>query len=759
MTALLTDNLPLLSGAPNGIKKLRGLILELAVRGKLVLQDPNDEPASELLKRIAEEKAQLVADGQIKKQKSLSAMAEEKQLFELPAGWEWASTATLTLRITDGTHHTPTYISSGIPFISVKDINGKTISFDNCKYISQEEHIAINSRCNPEQGDILLCRIGTLGRPTIVDTDIPFSLFVSVGLLKLPKKTKFSRYFHCVLSSPLMYRQYDQIKAGGSHTNKLNLGDIPRLFVPVPPLNEQHRIVAKVDELMTLCDRLEAHQADAEGAHAQLVQALLDSLTQASDATDFAANWQRLAEHFHTLFTTELSIDALKQTLLQLAVMGKLVPQNPSDEPATCLLKKSSIKNQPHTLQGWAEASLGDLGEIIGGSTPSKANTEFWSGDIPWVSPKDMKRPVIHDSEDHISAKALAETSLRAIPPKSLLMVVRGMILVHSFPVALTAREVTINQDMKALVPPAEISDYLLMYLQASKGLMVGLVDRSSHGTCKLTSEKLWSHIVSLPPLAEQHRIVAKVVQLMTICDQLKTRLTQARQLNEQLAITLVERALTEDGKQVPIATDRQVARTLLAAEITQRLHNQRTFGQRKLQKIIYLAEHAARLSAIQGDYLRDAAGPHDRQLMSKVEGEMQNHQWYERIERETIGHSYRPLQKAGQHQQAYSSAWSDTERATIHQVIELMRGWNTDRCEMTVTLYAAWNDFILEGHSVTDEAIVDEVMHSWNDTKLRFSKNEWLTVLSEMKKHEILIPTGFGKRTTGGMRNLLGRI
>ena len=90
MTALLTDNLPLLAGAPNSIKKLRGLILELAVRGKLVLQDPNDEPASELLKRIAEEKAQLVADGQIKKQKSLSAIAEEKQLFELPAGCQWA---------------------------------------------------------------------------------------------------------------------------------------------------------------------------------------------------------------------------------------------------------------------------------------------------------------------------------------------------------------------------------------------------------------------------------------------------------------------------------------------------------------------------------------------------------------------------------------------------------------------------------------------------------------------------------------------
>ncbi|MBN0105549.1 restriction endonuclease subunit S, partial [Pseudomonas aeruginosa] len=120
----------------------------------------------------------------------------------------------------------------------------------------------------------------------------------------------------------------------------INDGQFFSGLIPLPPLAEQHRIVAKVDELMALCDRLEARQADADSAHAQLVQALLGSLTQASDAADFAQSWQRLAEHFHTLFTTESSIDALKQTLLQLAVMGKLVPQDPNDEPASELLKR-----------------------------------------------------------------------------------------------------------------------------------------------------------------------------------------------------------------------------------------------------------------------------------------------------------------------------------------------------------------------------------------------------------------------------------
>jgi len=774
MTALLTDNLPLLSGAPNGIKKLRGLILELAVRGKLVLQDPNDEPASELLKRIAEEKAQLVADGQIKKQKSLSAMAEEKQLFELPAGWEWASTATLTLRITDGTHHTPTYISSGIPFISVKDINGKTISFDNCKYISQEEHIAINSRCNPEQGDILLCRIGTLGRPTIVDTDIPFSLFVSVGLLKLPKKTKFSRYFHCVLSSPLMYRQYDQIKAGGSHTNKLNLGDIPRLFVPVPPLNEQHRIVAKVDELMALCDRLEAQQADAESAHAQLVQALLDSLSQASDATDFATNWQRLAEHFHTLFTTESSIDALKQTLLQLAVAGKLVPQDTNEESAKELLKRiaeekeqliaegkirkpkqrSEINDEDKAFilpKGWEAVRFGQIIDLISGQHlgPDEYFENGRTGAIPYLTgPADFGETYPRPTR--------FTTERRATSAKGdILLTVKGSGVGKTNFV--DQDEIAISRQLMAIRP-------IIVDQQFVRNMLLSM---SAHFQSKsigiaipgISRDDVIDTLVGLPPLAEQHRIVAKVDQLMTLCDQLKNRLAQARQLNEQLASTLIERALSEEKQQAPVTMDRQAARTLLAAEVTHQLHSQRTFGQRKLQKVIYLAEHTARLTAVQGDYLRDAAGPHDRQLMNQIEGELQNRQWYERVERETVGHAYRPLSQAGQHRLAYSSAWSDIERATIHQVIELMRAWNTDRCEMTVTLYAAWNDFILEGRPISDEAIVDEVMHSWNDTKLRFSKNEWLAVLSEMKKHEILIPTGFGKRTTGGMRNLLDRI
>ena len=546
MTALLTDNLPLLAGAPNGIKKLRELILELAVRGKLVPQDPNDEPASELLKRIAEQKARLVAEGKIRKQKPLAKIADQEKPFVIPTDWEWVRLDSLLQKI--GAGSTPlggkqAYVAKGVKFLRSQNVWNEGLRLNDVAFIPEATHQKM-SGTHVEAGDLLFNITGaSIGRCATVPSKFDTGNVSQHVTIIRPVSSNTQPFLHVVLVSQLVQQTVMDVQVGVSREG-LSIGKLSQFLIPFPPEAEQHRIVAKVDELMALCDRLEARQTDADSAHAQLVQALLDSLTQARDAEDFAQSWQRLAEHFHTLFTTESSIDALKQTLLQLAVIGKLVPQDPNDEPAISLLKRNGIEGKPHTLHGWAKTQLGQLGEVLGGSTPSKANSQFWDGNIPWVSPKDMKRTVIHDSEDHVSRKALDETSLKAIPSNSLLMVVRGMILAHSFPVAITAREVTINQDMKALVPPREVSSYLLMYLQAVKSVMVGLVDRSSHGTCKLVSEKLWAHTVLLPPLAEQHRIVAKVDQLMTLCDQLRARLNQARQVHEQLATALIEQAV-----------------------------------------------------------------------------------------------------------------------------------------------------------------------------------------------------------------------
>jgi type I restriction enzyme S subunit len=773
MTALLTDNLPLLAGAPNGIKKLRELILELAVRGKLVPQDPSDEPASELLKRIAVEKAQLAAEGKFKKQKALAEIAKEEQPYALPANWKWVRLDALLKKI--GAGSTPlggrqAYVANGVKFLRSQNIWNEGLRLNEVAFITEETHQKM-SGTHVEAGDLLFNITGaSIGRCAAVPTDFDTGNVSQHVTIIRPVSGEIQPFLHVVLISQLVQQTVMDVQVGVSREG-LSIGKLAQFLIPLPPKAEQHRIVAKVDELMALCDRLEAQQTGSESAHAQLVQSLLDSLTQASDATDFATNWQRLAEHFHMLFATEPSIDALKQTLLQLAVMGKLVQQDPNDEPAGELLKRVAEEKVRLVAEGKLKKQkpLADIedDEVLFDLPSSWAWTRF--GNICAIK-GELVRPEDFPSLRQIAPDCIEKgtgrlTDNRTVKdsgvkgPNSRFFA--GQIVYSKIRPSLS-KAVLVDFDglCSADMYPIDAfisSEFLLKEILSEVFLEQVRVAENRIKMPKLNQESLTSFVLPIPPLAEQHRIVAKVDQLMTLCDQLKARLTQARELNEQLARTLVERALTENGQQAKIATDRQIARTLLAAEITHRLHGQRTFGQRKLQKVIYLAEHVARLNAIQGDYLRDAAGPHDRQLMTKVEAELQNHQWYERFERETIGHAYRPLSQAGQHRQAYSSAWSVAEQATIEQVIELMRDWDTDRCEMTVTLYAAWNDFILEGRPVSDDAIVDEVMHSWNDTKLRFGKTEWLAVLAKMKKHKILIPTGFGKRTTGGMLSLPG--
>ncbi len=273
----VADHFDLLLDRPEAVDALEQTILQLAVRGLLVPQDSSDAPASTLLDAIAEEKCKWNIERRGKREATESRTDRLIIPFPAPPGWIWVGLDQIALQITDGTHHTPTYKTSGIAFISVKDIDGSTVSFADCKYIAEEEHRQINARCNPERGDMLLCRIGTLGRPTLVDTDRPFSLFVSVGLLKLPKSQPIGGYLHMVLSSPLLAEQYQSIKAGGSHTNKLNLGDIPRLQIPLPPLAEQARIIGRVTELLRLCADLRQRLTASQSTQSHLAEALVES--------------------------------------------------------------------------------------------------------------------------------------------------------------------------------------------------------------------------------------------------------------------------------------------------------------------------------------------------------------------------------------------------------------------------------------------------------------------------------------------------
>ena len=248
---------------PEALKKS---ILQEAVQGKLVPQNPDDEPASVLLERIRAEKQALIKAGKIKKDKHESVIVTRDKIpyeiidgkerciadevpFELPESWCWCRLGDILLKLTDGTHSTPKYTESGISFISVKDVSSGKLDFSNCKHISEKEHTELYDRCNPEIGDILLTKVGTTGIPVIVDTDLPFSLFVSVALLKFNQELLYNKYLLYMINSPLVQKQAAENTKGVGNKNWV-MRDIANTLIVIPPIDEQHRIVAKIEEIM-----------------------------------------------------------------------------------------------------------------------------------------------------------------------------------------------------------------------------------------------------------------------------------------------------------------------------------------------------------------------------------------------------------------------------------------------------------------------------------------------------------------------------
>ncbi len=263
----------------SSLDALKQTILQLAVMGKLVPQDPNDEPASELLKRIAQERARLVALGQLRKA-SMVGHSSCDRYNSLPAGWLCTDIGSVAFVVTDGTHKTPKYCSSGVKFVSAKDIRGGRLSFADCKFISYEEHADLARRCNPEFGDILVSKSGSIGTVVRVDVQEEFSLFESLALIKFSGQQINGDYLVLAIRNACNTLQEGDVK--GVAVKHLHLNVIRSLNLALPPLSEQHRIVAKVDELMALCDRLKADLVESHTRQARLSATLIESALQAA---------------------------------------------------------------------------------------------------------------------------------------------------------------------------------------------------------------------------------------------------------------------------------------------------------------------------------------------------------------------------------------------------------------------------------------------------------------------------------------------
>ena len=515
-------------------QQLKNSILQMAVQGKLVPQDPNDEPASVLLERIRAEKERLIKEKKIKREKNPSVIfkgadntpyekigEEVRSLdtpFDIPESWEWIRFKDLvdySMGKTPPRKETEYWSNGTLPWVSIADLvaDGTVTGTKECVNSFAAEN-TFKGKIS-KAGTLLMSFKLTVGKVSILGIDA-FHNEAIISIYPFVDPDKITTMF-LFATLPLLSQSGDTKSAIKGNT--LNSDSLDALLIPLPPIMEQKRIIDKLHELTT---------------------PLLDYGVAEQKVTDLNANFP----------------EALKKSILQEAVQGKLVPQDPSDEPAEALLerilaekqrliKEGKIKKDKHESvifrrdnshyekhgseevciddeipfeipENWAWARLSSFGVFSSGKTPSMSNPQFWNGNIPWVTSKDMKRPVITDSEMHISE--LAASSMQLYPAGTLLLVARSGILKRLLPLCKLGIDSTINQDIKAFsLYDIELSEWLFYGIKAFEPYILKELVKSVTTVESLKFDEFSAMLIPVPPLSEQRRIIAAIKTAMNL--------------------------------------------------------------------------------------------------------------------------------------------------------------------------------------------------------------------------------------------------
>ena len=480
-------------------QQLKNAILQEAIEGRLVPQDPNDEPASVLLARIRKEKERLVKEGKLKKKDlEVKPISEDEIPFEIPKSWEWVRLKTISRSITDGDHMPPPKADSGIPFLVISNVIKGYIDFSNTRFVPKSYYDNITADRKAENGDVLFTVTGSYGKAVLINTDRTFCFQRHIALVK---PLTFSAFIEMMLNSPYVKTECDD-KATGMAQKTVGIDTLRSFIVPLPPLAEQHRIVAKIEELLPK----------------------VEEYGKAKDALN--------------KLNAELP-ERLKKSILQEAIEGRLVPQDPNDEPASVLLDKirqekaqlvkagklkkkdlieTSITEDEIPFEipdSWEWVRISDVVDVLMGQSPD-GNDVYESSENE--DAYEFHQGKICFSERYISkSNKWCKTPSRIADRDSLLVCVRAPI----GDVNITQREIGIGRGLASIKGFGNISTIFLFYwMKAHKN---NLIDQGTGSTFKaITVEVLKNQPIPLPPLAEQHRIVEKLEQLLGKIDNLK---------------------------------------------------------------------------------------------------------------------------------------------------------------------------------------------------------------------------------------------
>ena len=466
-------------------KKLRQKILDLAIRGKLVPQDPNDEPASVLLERIRAEKERLVKEGKIKRSKKTASDDEIEAPFEIPESWEWVRLCDITELIEDCPHSTAKDEGHGYPLIRTPNVGEGYLNLDGVHRVSESVYNKRNARAVPETNDIIYAREAPAGNAAVIKENEIVCLGQRTVLIRPFKKYINSKLLAYFIISPHSRNSLISTAVGSTATH-VNLESIRPFIIPIPPLPEQIRIVWSIERWFTLIDELESNEGD-------LLKA----------------------------------IDKAKSKILDLAIHGKLVPQDPNDEPAIELLKRINPKfepcdniHNPYIIpERWEWTSLGMIGKWQSGGTPDRNNKHYYNGDIPWLKIADLQDSFINETTEWITQEGLENSSAKYNPTGSVALAMYGSI----GKVGILTFPATTNQAICVCSEYIIAQKFLFFYLISQRDNFYLL---SGGGVqANISKQIIVKHPIPIPPMEEQLRIVTKIEEFFAVLDSIKESL------------------------------------------------------------------------------------------------------------------------------------------------------------------------------------------------------------------------------------------
>lgn len=533
---MLLSNLDLLATAPGGVARLRELILTLAVQGKLVPQDPADEPAGELLKKIRAQKERLIAEGKVKRDKPLAAIAEGEKPFGLPVGWEWVRIPEVTHTLGQGE---PTGAFSYIDVASVDNLKGCVASEVQ---VLEAADAPSRARKSVALGTVIYSTIRPyLKNIAVIERDYsPRAIASTAFAVMHPLAGVVPKYLlHYLRSQPST--NYVNSKAVGIAYPAINDANFFQGLIALPPETEQSRIVTRVEELMRLCDALEAKGRLEAAQHAQLVSTLLGALTASTTPEELAENWQRVAQHFDLLAGRPEAIDALEQTLLQLAVRG-LLTSSLIEEPS--FESSCSQDERPFAIPvDWRWCRLGDVAELINGDRgqnyPNKS--EYVPAGVPFINTGHIDPDgSLSQARMHFLTRQKFD-SLRSgkVRKCDLVYCLRGATLGKT---AIVDYEEGAIASSLVIVRPSPKMDHQFLYLYLTSPAGRSFIWQHDNGSAQpnLAAGNLKKYWIPLPPLPEQSRIVTRVTALRRLCADLRQRLAEREAVQARLAEALV---------------------------------------------------------------------------------------------------------------------------------------------------------------------------------------------------------------------------